>query len=131
MTVAVSGPEDANTLILCAGLAKPSLSAHEDDRTVTYTLLVGPVLQRREFVRAAASAAIAKMYFSIDSGSTGTGVSAHWNILSVEADWDDESSQVEVRVEVELIAGTDTSISLTGFAYNVSILAAIPPGEAS
>jgi hypothetical protein len=129
MTVAVSGPGDANTLIICSGQGETALSwLYDAYSTITYTFLVGPALQPRQFIRAIASAAIAKVHFSI-VGSTGTGESGRWNILSVDADWDDESGQVEVRVDVELTAGKDATINLSGLAYHVSILAAVPDIE--
>jgi len=45
-------------------------------------------------------------------------------IVSVEADWDDESERVEVRVEV-LLSSSLTSINITQLRYWVTILAQI------
>jgi hypothetical protein len=45
-------------------------------------------------------------------------------IVSVEADWDDESESVEVRVEV-LINSSLTSININQLRYWVTILAQI------
>ncbi len=46
-------------------------------------------------------------------------------INSVEADWDDESGRVEVRVEVLLGAGQSTSVTINQLRYWVTILAQI------
>ena len=45
-------------------------------------------------------------------------------IVSIEADWDDESERVEVRVEV-LLSSSLTSIDITQLRYWVTILAQI------
>jgi hypothetical protein len=45
-------------------------------------------------------------------------------IVSVEADWDDESERVEVRVEV-LLSSSLTSVNINQLHYWVTILARI------
>jgi hypothetical protein len=44
----------------------------------------------------------------------------------VDADWDDESGQVELRIEAEVIcSGPNQSATINGFAFHVTILAAV------
>ena len=127
MTVVVSGPEDANRLIICTGEAGIYSSVSDNRDTRTYTFLVGPALERRQFVRAIVSAGLTRPDFRIQPGATTTdNISATWNVLSADADWDDESGQVEVRVEIQVVAGPSTQVGLRGISYNVSILAALP-----
>lgn len=127
MTVVVSGPEDANRLIICTGEAEIISSASESNNVKTYTFLVGPTLERRQFFRAIVSAGLTRPSFRILPGASTTDhISATWNVVSADADWDDESGQVEVRVEVQVAAGPSTQGELRGFSYNVSILAVLP-----
>ena len=132
MQVVVSGPDDANRLILCSGEAPAFTQANNNSETITWTFLVGPVLERRQFIRAAVSAGIAKMALNTSQSSAAAAPSTRttWNIVSVDADWDDESGQVEVQVEtrVELQVSPEMFVtaSINGISYQVNILAALP-----
>ncbi|HEY7535526.1 MAG TPA: hypothetical protein VH878_06230 [Thermodesulfobacteriota bacterium] len=46
-----------------------------------------------------------------------------WLVNFVDADWDDESGQVEVRVEVSVTSGQNSSTSVTGVGFQATILA--------
>ena len=49
-----------------------------------------------------------------------------WSITGIDADWDDESGQVELRVEVSLAAsGLNNRVGIAGLAFQVTILAAV------
>ncbi len=128
MTVEVSGPAGANRLIICAGQAAAAATASNGtNMTRTYTFLVGPVLKQGQFVRAVGTAAIASVTMSQQSSSTGGGA---WNlsctVVDIDADWDDESGQVQVTVEVQAVTGPNTYVMLAGVSYNISILACLP-----
>jgi hypothetical protein len=57
-----------------------------------------------------------------------TGGFATWNVVDVDADWDDESEQVELRIEAQVSCLlSNQSASINGFA--LTILAALPAGE--
>ena len=118
MEVAVNGPDGATHHILCTGVADLGSVSHE-----TYTFLVGPQLSRRQFVGIIASGAISTIQ-SYDKHSSGNyaEVQLEANLVSIEANFDDESGQVKVRVEVS------SSLAMTKLAisYNVSILAELP-----
>ena len=59
-----------------------------------------------------------------------TGGFATWNIVDVDADWDDESGQVELRIEAQVSClGSNQSASIDGFGFHVTILAALPAGR--
>jgi len=50
-----------------------------------------------------------------------------YNIWDVDADWDDESGQVELRIEAEVgTFSADGHVSMNAFAFHVTILAALP-----
>jgi hypothetical protein len=118
MEVAINGPDGATHLILCAGVANLGPISHE-----TYTFLVGPQLSQCQFVGAIASDAL--------SGNQASGPKLveedideelGANLISMDANYDDESGQVKLSAEVT------SSITMTkvGISYNVSILAELP-----
>ena len=50
-----------------------------------------------------------------------TGGFATWNVVDVDADWDDESGQVELRIEAQVSClGSNQCASTNGFAFNDS-----------
>ena len=115
MEVAVHGPDGATHLILCTGVAELGQVRRE-----TYTFLVGPRFSRRQFVGAIASCALSKIQTN-DKKSAKEHFGSEWtaNLISIDANYDDESGQVKVSAEVSSsMAMTKLSIS-----YNVSILA--------
>ena len=118
MEVAVRGPDGATHLILCTGVACLDSSTHE-----TYIFFVGPKLSRRQFVGAIAFGALSWIHasdknFTEDHTELELGV----NLVSIDANYDDQSSQVRVRAEVS----STKVIAKLGIAYNVSILAELP-----
>jgi hypothetical protein len=86
-------------------------------------VLIGPKLANRQFVRAIATASIVKTQIAnISPGGIAT-----WNIVDIDADWDDESGQVELRIEAQVgCVGSNQLASINGFAFHVTILAALP-----
>lgn len=118
MEVAVRGPDGATHLILCTGIACLDSRAHE-----TYAFFVGPQLSRRQFVGAIASGAWSRIQ-AYDKNSTEDSVEIKLgaNLVSIDANYDDEAGQVKVRVEV---SSTQVMTKL-GISYNVSILAELP-----
>jgi len=118
MEVAVNGPDGATHLILCTGVADLGSVNHE-----IYTFLVGPQLSRRQFVGAIASGALSKIQANeISSSRDITEVGLEANLLSIDANYYDESSQVKVRIEA--ISGK--AMTKLSISYNVSILAELP-----
>src|SRR5262249_28236200 len=98
MEVVVSGPDEANRLIIIDGqFDTANIAADSVNRTnkQTFSVLLGPKLTNRQFLRAIATASLAR-----------TETSGHkmCNICDVYADWDDESRHVELRIETELMA---------------------------
>ena len=118
MAVAVNGPDGATHLILCTGVVGLGSVDHE-----TYTFLVGPKLSRRQFVGAIASGALSTIQGYDKNPSTDNAVVEQGaDLILIDANFDDESGQVQVRAEVS------SSIAMTKLAisYNVSILAELP-----
>jgi hypothetical protein len=53
--------------------------------------------------------------------------SGTWDIIDVDADWDDEFEQDELRIEAQVsCSGSNPSASINGFTFHVTILAALP-----
>jgi hypothetical protein len=119
--VVVSGPDEANRLIIIDGQFNTgNIPADSVNRTnkQTFSVLLGPKLTNRQFVRATATASFAR---------TETSGHTMCNIWDVDADWDDESGQVELRIEAEVAAFSSSGhASMNAFAFHVTILAAIP-----
>jgi hypothetical protein len=118
MEVAVHGPDGATHLILCTGVADLGFVGYE-----TYTFLVGPKLSRRQFVGAIASGALSRIH-AYDKTSTADNAQAELavNLVSIDANYDDQCGQVKVRAEVSSSKG----MTKLGISYNVSILAELP-----
>ena len=118
MEVAVRGPDGATHLILCTGIACLDSVLHE-----TYTFLVGPQLSRRQFVGAIASGALAAIQ-AYDQNLTDLNakIALEANLVSIDANYDDEFRQVKVRA----VVSSTKVITRLGITYNVSILAELP-----
>ena len=120
----VAGPDDANRLFILDGQFDITMQAASQGPLVrqreTFSLLVGPVFTKHQFSRAIATASLIKTSFT-------AGAAPGWQILGVDADWDDESGQVELRIEAEVdCLGANQSAYISGFAFHVTILAAVP-----
>jgi hypothetical protein len=118
----VSGPNGANRLFTCTGIAnvQMSLTRTQGQATETWTFFVGPNLTRGQFYRAICMASVSLQTMDIQGAPAGFTI----HIVSVEADWDDESERVEVRVEV-LLRSDLMSININQLRYWVTILAKI------
>jgi hypothetical protein len=122
--VGVSGPDGADRLVLCTGIAPIDQDASAGSKTHTWTWLVGPVLGRAQFLRAIVQGALVRVS---QAGSNG-----RWSLNELDADWDDESGQVEVRAEVEVsAAAASDSVHVQGISYCVMILGVLAPQPAS
>jgi hypothetical protein len=128
MDVVVAGPDDANHLFIIDGQFNASLAIGSQGTNFatakeTFSALIGPKLANRQFVRAIGTASIVKSQI----GNIAPGGFANWSIIDVDADWDDESGQVELRIEAQVsCSGSNQSASINGFAFHVTILAALP-----
>ena len=130
MDVLVAGPDDANHLFIIDGQFDASLAIGSQGTNFAtakeiFSLLIGPRFTNRQFVRAIATASFVKTQIA----NIAAGGFATWNIVDTDADWDDESGQVELRIEVQVSSlGANLSASINGFAFRVTILAALPAG---
>jgi hypothetical protein len=128
LDVIVAGPDEANHLFIIDGqfdatVAIASQGANIAVAKETFAALVGPKLTNRQFVRAIGTASIVKTKIA----NIAPGGFATWNVVDTDADWDDESGQVELRIEAEVSClGSNQSASINGFAFHVTILAALP-----
>jgi hypothetical protein len=132
--VAVSGPGDANTLYLCKGLAQGNFSLQapansSQQSTETWQFEVGPTISAAQFRRAIATAALAGVQ-ETEAGPA----QVSWAIQTVFADFDDDSGLVRVSVTNAVwvynqAATAFAAAGLSTLAYDVSILAAVPPPQ--
>lgn len=113
MEVAVNGPDGATHLILCTGMAELTPAGCE-----TYIFLVGPQISRRQFVGAIASGALSSIQ-GYEKNFADDNVELKANLISIDANYDDEAGQVKVCAE---ISSSKAMVKL-GISYNVSILA--------
>lgn len=124
---AVAGPDGATRLFVFAGLLQADIAtycsaAQTVSQTQTFTVLIGPVLSRRQFVQAIATAAIA----GTSTGFQTLPAQFSSQINGVDADWDDESGQVNLSIEVSVSAtGTMVNNCIQKLSFQVTILAAI------
>jgi hypothetical protein len=125
---AVAGPDGANRLFTVTGQFDIqfnvfSQGAGQTQQNETFKVLIGPVLGRQEFFRAIGTASLAKTNVFVQSPPP---ANFGWSITGIDADWDDESGQVELRVEVSVIAsGLNNRAGIVGLAFQVTILAAV------
>jgi len=91
-----------------------------------FSVLVGPVFRKQRFLQANATASLTKTSYEITPSVALPNAQsrAQWQILGVDADWDDESGQVELRIEaaVECLGVWDSS-AIGGLSFHVTILA--------
>jgi hypothetical protein len=119
----VAGPDGANRLYTITGAATVGVNVSAGQtQTQTWTFLVGPTFTRGQFYRAIGTASVSSQSAILQTTS-GNFVLA---ISSVEADLDDESGRVEVRVEVYLSSSTGgPQLSVNQVRYWVTVLAQI------
>jgi len=122
----VAGPDGANRHFTVCGQFNPGIQAFSSgpfvQQTETFTVLVGPVFTRQQFFRAVCTASIIKKQSRVQI-VPGDFV---WEIVGSDADWDDESGQVELRIEVRVSStGTGNSATISGLAFQVTILGAV------
>ena len=119
----VAGPDGANRLYTVTGAAGVAINVSGgQQQTQTWTFLVGSTFTRGQFYRAIGTASVSSQSAILQTTS-GSFVLA---VSSVEADWDDESGRVEVRVEVYLSSSTGgPRLGINQLRYWVTILAQI------
>jgi len=119
----VAGPDGANRLYTVTGAAGIAINVSAGQtQTQTWTFLVGPTFTRGQFYRAIGTASVSSQSAILQTTS-GNFVLV---ISSVEADLDDESGRVEVRVEVYLSSSTGgPQLSVNQVRYWVTVLAQI------
>ena len=115
LEVAVNGPDGATHLILCTGIAKLSPCSSE-----TFTFFVGPEISWRQFVGAIAAGALSTIqHYGMNGSVDNATMKLEANIVSMKANYDDESKQVKVSATVS----SSSSMTKLAISYNVSILA--------
>jgi hypothetical protein len=125
--IAIAGPEGATRQFVIAGLLPiqvytGSQGANFVQQKETFTVLVGPILARQQFIQALATAALARTNQILPAPGE-----LLWALNAVDADWDDESKQTELRVEVAVGAsGANNGAGIGGVTFQVTVVAALP-----
>jgi hypothetical protein len=116
----VAGPDGANRLFAVTGIASISMFVNPNQQeTQTWTLLVGPALTRPQFHSAVGSGAITGLTVNLQAVPFNYSI----RVNSTEADWDEESGQVEMRFEVSLSLGNGTGfVNVSAIAFSATIL---------
>jgi len=133
LEVVVTGPKDANRLFIIDGqfdsdLVVSSYTDRARSKKEIFTAVVGPVFKDKQFVRAIATASLTKTVvdYSGTAPAQPEATGAAWKILGVDADLDDESGQVELRIEAEVTSkGAGQEVAISGIGFHVTILAAM------
>lgn len=112
LEVEVIGPDGANRLFVCSG--QYPYGWNGTNSSETFTAHIGPKLGRREFIGASGSVAPIGVYI-------GGPLPAGGMIKGFDSDWDDDDGRVRLTVQVS----SQGSAGITGFSYNVSILAQV------
>lgn len=127
MEIEVSGPDGANRLFVFSGMAQFYLADYSGSTSGypvrdTLTFLVGPTFTAGQVRKAIAVGAVSGVMGpgpAAVSGSYQLGVS----VDSIDADWDDDSGQVQVTAN---LAVWGTSEILQGLGFQATVLAAVP-----
>lgn len=122
LRVDVGGPNGANQMLIFTGtVGMGCLGSNRGEHKRSIAFNVGPRLTRAQFHRAIASASLAQI--TVNNPASGNYV-VQWSIDEVDADWDDETNSVEVRVEVSVFNPHDSCTTMIQrVAYHVIILA--------
>lgn len=119
----VSGPDTANRLLTISGqftqqVTVNGLANSSVENSDSFSVLVGPVLTHNQFFKAIATGSLAQISYY----SSAVPSNSFWSIDSIDADWDDESGQVELRIDVSIEAFGPGSTSVVGLNFQVTIL---------
>ena len=125
------GPNEPNRMFICTGKLQVNLSAFDQSGNgttarETYKALIEPkpLLTAGQFHRAIATASVADV--RIQDSDPNQRDTFRWAIEEAQADLDDESSQVELRVALLVEPrGQQTLISIREVAFQVTILARV------
>jgi hypothetical protein len=121
----VSGPDTANRLLTISGQFDAGMQGYGTangygQSTTTFSVLVGPVLTHNQFFKAIATGSLTKIAYQNQGAAPFLN---NWNITAIDAEWDDQSGQVELTIEVSAQAyGLNNSTILGGLNFQVTIL---------
>jgi len=114
LEVGVNRPGNANRMFVIDGTARFTLTpgAGNDRASDTLRFPVGPTLASGQFIRAVATASLARI------ANGGLANNAQWAVDSVDADLDDETGRVIVTADL-VVADTDGYLQRIGFQVNI------------
>ena len=129
--VIIQDADGANRMIICAGKLDIFLNASDNTasgngvtKKETFTALIDPQLEAGQFKRALVVASFADIEYFDNDPTQRDG--ARWAIEDAQADFDDESGQVELRVSVMIVPrGIGSSARIRSISFQVTTIAAV------
>lgn len=133
LEVDVNGPDDVNKMFIINGqasiflIASTSPTNQNQSRDETFKIKLDPKIKNTEFRRAIGNAHFSGItLFDREDTNPNANESLNWRISEVDADYDDESEQVELRVSVHVDAnGESTSVTARDIGFSVTTLASM------
>lgn len=129
--VNVNGPDDINRMYITTGSANVYLQAYDNTASgsgitqkETFSIKLDPQLASNQFRRSIATASLAQISCNDNDPATVDGM--RWTIEEVDADFDDETGKIDLRIALAVFARGNNSITrINGLNYQVTTLAAI------
>lgn len=124
--VVVTSPDGANRMFVHTGIAVVNFVSTPGATIATsetFTFFLEPAFSPGQFRRAIANASLAGYFLATQNITQILG--ATLEVTSADADWDDESGRVEVRINARVGATQGGDVRITRFAYHVTVLAAV------
>ncbi len=129
--VIIQDVDGANRMIVCTGKLNVFLNATDNTasgngvtKKETFTALIDPQLEAGQFKRALAMASLAGINYFDNDPTQRDG--ARWEIEDAQADFDDESGQVELRVSLMVNPrGIGSSAGIQSISFQVTTIASV------
>ena len=118
----VTGPGTANTLVILDGQFTVPANQLASSWRETYLLTIGPVFSLQQFVKASANAQVVSWRILQHHAQENI---FHVYVANVDADWDDESGNVELTVEAGANAAAGAVGQILAISYHITVLAAL------
>lgn len=131
MEVGINGPDKANRMYIATGKLNINFGGYDSHASgygtvhrETYTALIDPQLEKEQFHRSVAIASLATFTYRDQDATQNDGV--QWAIEEAQADFDDESGKVQLRVAVMINPqGKGCYAAINQIAFQVTTLARV------
>jgi len=129
--VNVNGPDDINRMYITTGSANVYFQVYDNTsggsgltQKETFSIKLDPQLASNQFRRAIATASLTQISCNDNDPATVDGMK--WTIEEGDADYDDETGKIDLRIAVAVYArGNNASTGIHSLGYQVTTLASI------